>query len=257
MSKETQPRILMIDIETAPIQAYVWGIWDQNVGINQIIEPGYTLCWAAKWLGEPKVTFMSLPKHGKEAMVAKAHEMISEADAIIHYNGTKFDIPKLQQDFLLEGLAPASPHFNIDLLQTARSRFKFPSNKLDYVSQALGLSGKVQNRGMALWIECMAGDKQAWKEMKEYNIQDVLLLEELYAVLRPWIKNHPNLNLWNAKQTDHACPSCGSEDVQRRGYSYTKVARYQRYQCTSCGSWSKSKANDVSKEQRAATLTGV
>ena len=103
----------------------------------------------------------------------------------------------------------------------------------------------------------MDGDKQAWREMKEYNIQDVILLEELYMVLRPWIKNHPNLNLWSPKQTEHACPNCGSEDVQKRGYSYTKVAKYQRYQCTACGTWSKSNTNDVTKEQRAATLTGV
>ena len=31
-----RPRIGVIDIETAPIVGNVWGLYDQNVGINQI-----------------------------------------------------------------------------------------------------------------------------------------------------------------------------------------------------------------------------
>lgn len=244
-------KCLLLDIETAPNLCHTWGLWQQNVGLPQIIKGGYTMCWAAKWLGEKDIYFNSIHQSTPKAMLKQIHRMLNEADAVIHYNGTKFDIPTLNREFILHGLTPPAPYRQIDLLRTARSQFKFASNKLDYVANFLGLGTKTKHRGHQLWIDCMAKDPSAWEEMTEYNINDVILLEAVYAVLKPWIKNHPNQNLYS--EGEHVCPNCGGLHLQRRGTSYTISGKYQRYQCKGCGSWSRS----VKKISTSVTIRGA
>lgn len=234
-------RILLLDIETAPNLAHVWGLWNQNVGLPQLIESGYTLCWAAKWLGEKQVFFGSL-RDGKKKMVREIHKLINEADALVHYNGNKFDVPTLNKDFILCGLPPPSPSKQIDLLRVVKQKFRFPSNKLAYVSVALGIGSKVGHSGHDLWVRCMAGDPAAWATMEKYNKQDAKLLEKLFDKLKPWIKNLPNQGLYNADNSE-VCPKCGSENYQRRGFERTATCAYQRFQCCGCGGWFRSVRN--------------
>jgi len=244
------PKILLLDIETAPAKAYVWGSNKQYVSIKQLVEQPYTLCWAAKWLGAPKkgLMFSSIEQDGAENMIAAIHELLDEADAVIHYNGTNFDIPTLNKDFLLEGYAPPSPFKQIDLYREVKHNFRFPSYKLDYVVQALGLGKKVAHAGMDLWKACMEGDAKAWKTMEKYNREDVLLLEALYEYLLPWIRQHPNFALYS--ETDRAmCTHCGSFKIQYRGYYYTKTMKYRRYQCQDCGTWDRERKAEVSKDK--------
>lgn len=238
-------KTLLIDIETAPHVAHVWGLWQQNVGLPQIIDSGYVMCWSAKWLGQDEVMFSSIFHNGKKEMLLTIHDLLDQADAVIHYNGTKFDIPTLNKEFLLEGWFPPSPIKEIDLLKTARSKFKFPSNKLDYISQALKLGKKIKHIGHELWIKCMNNDKEAWDQMREYNIQDVVLLEKVYYALRPWIKGHANLGLYS--EDSEVCPHCGGKHYQRRGFQYTASCKYQRYQCTDCGTWFRGTTNEGPK----------
>jgi DNA polymerase elongation subunit (family B) len=233
MSKPSGVRILMLDIETAPHLAAIWGLYDQNVATNQIIKPGYTLCWAAKWYGEKEVMFSSI-LDGERKMVRDAHKLLTECDAVCHYNGTKFDIPTLNKEFLLLNLSPPAPYKQIDLLKTARSRFRLASNKLDYVAKQLGLGEKVAHKGFDLWLECMAKKADAWREMKRYNKHDVVLLEKVYERLLPWIKGHPNVSAYTGAR---CCPTCGSEKAQAHGYAILNSRTYQRIQCTDCRSW--------------------
>jgi hypothetical protein len=228
-------KILLLDIETAPNLAHVWGLWQQNVGLSQIMESGYTLCWAAKWLGEKEVHVGTI-RQGERKMVLDIHSLMSEADAIVHYNGERFDIPTLNKDFLLQGLPPPAPSKQIDLLRVVKRRFRFPSNKLAYVSDKLGIGGKVEHEGHSLWVKCMVGDPDAWRNMVAYNVQDVRLLERLYEKLVPWIKGHPNHGLHNPDNSE-VCPKCGSESYQRRGMEHTSSCSYQRFQCLSCHGW--------------------
>jgi rubredoxin len=223
----------MLDIETAPHLAAIWGLYDQNVATNQIIKPGYTLCWAAKWYGEKQVMFSSI-LDGPRAMVRGVHKLLSECDAVCHYNGTKFDIPTLNKEFLLLGLTPPAPYKQIDLLKTARRQFRLASNKLDYVASQLGLGSKVKHKGFDLWLECMAKKPEAWRTMRKYNKQDVALLESVYERLLPWIKGHPNVSAYVGAR---CCPSCGSEKSQARGWGIAQSKRYKRLQCTACGTW--------------------
>jgi len=163
--------------------------------------------------------------------------LIDEADALISWNGKGFDTKHANREFVEYGLTPPSPVKEIDLMLTARSQFRFLSNKLDYVAQLLGIGKKKSTGGHELWVACMNNDPKAWAIMKRYNVQDVNLLVEIYEKLLPWITNHPNVNLY---EPGNGCPSCGSEDLQKRGLARTGVSSYQRYVCNNCGKWCKS-----------------
>ena len=249
-------KILLLDIETAPHKVYTWGLWKQNVALNQIEEAGYTLCWAAKWVGQKEMMFSSIFKHGTKKMLEGVYALINEADAVVHYNGNRFDIPTLNQEFLKAGMSPPKSPINIDLLLTARRRFRLPSNKLSYVAEYLGLGEKVKHKGMGLWRDCMAGDESAWKTMERYNKQDVRLLEDVYTKLLPWIPNHPNHALFTDKDVI-VCPNCGSHHLQRRGFYHTKTLSYQRFQCQSCGAWSRERLTSLDLEKRRNVLVGT
>lgn len=237
-------KILLLDIETAPNLATVWGLFKQNIGINQLIESSYVLCWAAKWYGEDVVYFDSIHRSSHKAMVKRIHKMLDEADAVIHYNGKRFDIPTLNKEFLQFGLRPPAPYKQIDLLSTTRNQFRFPSNKLDYVAQRLGLGKKVQHEGHELWLKCMNKDPEAWVKMEEYNTNDVYLLEDLYEKLKPWIKGHANHSVYTG---ECVCPNCGSEKFQKRGFSYSLAGKYQRFLCSKCGTWFRDSKNVASR----------
>ena len=182
-------KILVIDIETRPNLAHVWGLWDQRVGLNQIVEVGTVICFAAKWHKSSKVEFASDYHDGHDAMVKRAWTLLDDADAVVHYNGKAFDMKHLQREFLLAGLPPPSPWVDIDLLLTVRQQFKFASNKLDHIASELGIGTKMAHEGFDLWRKCMADDKAAWGRMKRYNVQDVRLTETLYDRLMSWIKS--------------------------------------------------------------------
>lgn len=232
----------MIDVETSPNTAFVWGLFDQTIPITAIKESSSVLCWAAKWHGKKDVMFDSVNKSGHKKMLKGIHVLMDEADAICHYNGTRFDIPVLNKEFILAGMAPPAPSKDIDMLRTARSRFKFTSNKLDYVAQALGLGSKTKHTGYQLWIDCMNGDAKAWKLMEKYNKQDVVLLEAVHDKLRPWIKNYPNQNLYGKTSS---CPTCGSNKMQKRGTAVSVNVRYERLQCQACGKWAKGDKSEL------------
>lgn len=248
-------KLLFVDIETSPAVAYIWRLATEYINPDNIVKPGHTLCWAAKWYGDKNVMFDSIQKSTRRQMIRGIHELMDEADAVCHYNGSKFDLPVLHQEMLQLDMKPPSPVKQIDLLKTARGEFRFLSNKLDYVSQALGLDKKVAHKGMDLWTECMAGDEEAWKTMEKYNKQDVVLLEPLYEKLRPWMKSHPNMALYTNSDKP-VCPHCGGSKIQRRGYAHANTLIYPRFQCRTqgCGKWSRGRFNVLDKEQRANIL---
>ena len=225
---------LFLDIETAPNVAHVWGLWDQNVSINQLMESSYTMCWAAKWAGQEEILYDSVHYHSAKRMVKGLHKLIDQADMVVHYHGSAFDMPTANKEFLLHGLPPPSPVKQLDLLKVVKEKFRFPSNKLDYVAQRLGLGKKFEHEGHALWVKCMNNDPEAWKLMEAYNKHDVVLLEQLYYKLRPWIKGHLNTALFEGQLR---CPTCSSVHYSKRGIAYTSSYKYQRYQCLDCQSW--------------------
>jgi DNA polymerase elongation subunit (family B) len=236
-------KILLLDIETSPNIGHIWGLWNQNIGLNQLMESSHTICWAAKWLGEGEpIHFQSEHHSDFSTMIHEIHALVDEADVVIHYNGTRFDMPTLNKEFLSLGMAPPAPYRQIDLLPTAKKKFRFPSNKLQYVADFMGLGSKVKHEGHTLWVKCMAGDPVAWENMKEYNIEDVHLLERVYNGLLPWLHNAPSLSVYADVQENPMCPRCNGA-VSRSGFAHTALSKFQRYQCKECGGWSRGRKN--------------
>lgn len=232
-----KPRVLTLDIETSPNLAHVWSLWNNNVGLSQLMEAGEVISFAAKWYGEPKIHFYSNHHDGHQSMVEQAFALMDEADAIVHYNGRSFDMKWLHTEFLTGAHGRPAPHKDIDLLNVVKATFRFPSNKLDYVAQKTGLGSKTSHTGHQLWVDCVIkNDPKAWALMKKYNIHDVRLTEQLYDVLRPWIRTHPHLGVLN-DPTQMSCNHCGSLDLEEKGTRVAVVLSYPQYQCRGCGGW--------------------
>lgn len=238
-------KILYYDIETAPNLAYVWGQYEQNVIDHE--REWYMLCFGYKWDHEKRTKVCSLVDFAETYsedpendfhVVKKLWELLNEADIVIAHNGDKFDMRKANARFIKHGLGPVSPVKSVDTLKVARRYFMFNSNKLNDVGKHLGLGEKVETGGFQTWAGCMRGDMKAWKKMIKYARQDVDLLRDVYLTLRPWMTNHPNLNVYTE---EHGCPTCGSHSLQRRGLRHTTVASYQAWQCNDCKSYCRSR----------------
>jgi len=227
-------RILILDIETSPNLVWVWGLFNQFININQIVQPTFVMSWAARWHGQKTVHFR---KYTDSDFLTKIWDLLNEADAVVHYNGKKFDIPHLNREFLENTLIAPSNYFEIDLLTIVKGRFKFPSNKLAYVAERILGEGKIKTGGFGLWTACLNDEAWAWAKMKQYNIQDVVVTDKLYTKLKGWIKNHPNHGLYIEDQDNPICRNCGSDSVKENGNEYdtTGVFAYKRYRCNECG----------------------
>lgn len=260
-----QARILLLDIETAPILANVWSTWKVNVGLNMIKSDWYMLSFAAKWLGSDKMIYHDQSKapdiEDDSAMLAKLHVLLDQADIVIAHNGRKFDVRKINARFFAAGMLPPSPYKIIDTLEISRRNFAFTSHKLEYLADKFNTEyKKLTNHGaypgFELWKAVIRGDKKAWAEMRLYNEHDVLALEELYMKLRVWDDKHPNIDVHSTNELP-ACPVCGGTHLHKRGSYFTNTGEFQRYQCASgtCGAWSRTRYTMNAPAKRKALLT--
>ena len=246
MKEAKLPKILIFDIETAPMAAYVWRRYKENISLEQTISESYMLCWSAKWLYNEEVmgdclTDVETLLENDERIVKSLYNLIDEADILIAYNGKNFDIPYMNQRFLVYGLPPYTPSQIIDPYETAKNVFRFSSNKMDNIATQLGLQNKIKT-DFSLWKRCVEGDEEALKEMLKYNKQDVVVLEEIYCRVLPWIKNHPNISTY--LQDKDVCVKCGSEKIEKLNrYFYTPSGKYELYRCKQCGSIFRGKKN--------------
>lgn len=235
-------KILLIDIETAPNLAWVWGKYEQNV--IEFESDWYILSVAYKWLGDKKAHCFALPQFSSytkkpqddSMLLKKVVELLDEADVVIAHNGDSFDIKKINARLLIDKIKPPSPYKTIDTKKVAKKYFKFDSNSLDDLGRQLGVGRKTDSGGWETWKGCISGDTSSWARMVKYNKEDVYLLEDVYLTLRPWMTNHPNMKvvLWDSK----ACRNCGEDGkFIKRGFNINKNGRTQRVQCTRCGAF--------------------
>ena len=241
------PKILVFDIETAPFIAYAYSRFKQYFGDANVQQEGYVLCWAAKWLGEENVITDAIWNHhevvneGDDYEVCKSlHELFDQADIVIAHNGNSFDIPTMNTRFLYHRLAPNKPYKKIDTLSILKRNFNLPSNKLSSAAIYFGLPNKMDPGGFYTWRGCMNGDVESQTHMMDYNIQDVITLESLYLLLRPWHNTHPNVSLYYDDKTNR-CPCCGSQDIYTSldDVVTAAVTQYPMVICNSCGKVSK------------------
>lgn len=246
-------KILILDIETAPKVALVWRFFKENISPKQVKEHGHIMSFAAKWLGEDKIFYEENRKEDDKKIVAKLSALLDEADIVVAHNGAEFDLKQVRARAVVHRLSPPSPVKIIDTLKISREEFGFPSNSLEYLSMVLDLKHKKTSHrkfpGFELWLECLRKNEEAWQELKEYNIDDVLVLEELYQVLKPWATKHPNITVRNFDATSPLCPKCGGHHLISRGFATTLSGVYRRYQCKDCGGWSRSRYRENPKNE--------
>lgn len=258
-----QARILILDIETAPIMAHVWRTWKENVGLEQITHDWYILSFSAKWYGSQTVMYDDQSKatdiEDDSRLMLALHALLDEADIVVAHNGRAFDVRKINARFILNGLKPPSPYKIVDTLEIAKKNFAFTSNRLAYLTDKLCTIKKLEHGkfpGFMLWKECLKGNPEAWREMRTYNVQDVTSLEELYTKLRAWDSRHPNVDVASSSH-EHACPCCGSHKIIRKGFAYTNSGQYQKYLCTACGKWSRTRYTENPTAKRKGLLTNI
>jgi hypothetical protein len=258
------PKILLLDVETSPILAHVWGLWENDVALNQIERDWFILSFSAKWLGdaENKIIYKD-QRNAKDIeddsiLLKDIWTLMDHADVVVGQNSNKFDIKKLNARFILNGMQPPSSYKKIDTCVLAKKHFAFTSNKLEYLSENLCKKYKklVDKKftGFKLWSECLKGNIKAWREMERYNKLDVLSLEELYTKLIPW-DNSLNFNLYT-DDLDNVC-KCGNKEFKKNGYAYTASGKFQRFKCVSCGSETRDKKNLLTKEKKASLRVGT
>jgi len=250
-----EPKILIFDLETAPILGYVWGLFDQNIALNQIKSDWHLLSFSAKWLDKKGIIYKDQRNvkniEDDKGLLKELWKLLDEADIVITQNGKKFDKKKANARFILNGFPPPSSYEHIDTLVLAKKHFGFTSNKLEYMTSKLCKKYKKLTHkkfpGFELWKECIAGNIEAWKEMEKYNKHDVLSLEELYKIMRPWGIGI-DLNKYRG-ETLNKCV-CGSSDFSKNGYSFQKYGKFQRYSCKKCGAEAKDGVNLISDKKK-------
>lgn len=261
--KPKGPKVLVFDIETAPILANVWGLFDQNVGLNMIQSDWHVLAWAAKWLGDPASKIMYADQRraknveDDKKLLQGIWNLLDQADVVITQNGKAFDVKKLNARFVLNGMKPPSSFQHIDTRQIARKNFAFTSNKLEYMTDKLCTKYKKLKHskfsGFDLWKQCLNGNLKAWKEMERYNKYDVLSLEELYTKLQPW-DTSIKFNAYNDK-LNLIC-NCGNTTFHNKGFRYTNSGKYRRLICKECGAEYRGKMNLHTKEKKESLRLG-
>jgi hypothetical protein len=193
---------------------------------------------------------------GREVAVLSTSTKTFFAAGYPMHNCEKFDVPKLNSRFIINGLQPPLPYQTIDTLKHIRRQFGFTSNKLEYVQKLLNLKRKTDTGGMGLWIRCMQGEEAALTEMETYNVNDVRILEETYLHIRAWIKPHPNMGLFILDETQSRCPACGSADLKAEGKTYqTSVNAFELYRCGNCGSSGRKRVTTLHTKQRRHLIT--
>lgn len=251
------PRILFIDIETAPLFAALWSMFQDGVGLAQIQSDWFILSYCAKWMGEDQVYYRDLRGTVKTEddydLVAEIFELLNQADIVVAHNGRRFDVKKVNARLILNGFPKPSPFRVIDTLEIAKEQFSFTSNKLEYLTDKLCEVKKSKHgkfAGYELWKQVLLENPEAWDEMEEYNIKDVLSLEELYTVLSSWSGKLPNFDVYCDEILDMG-------EWEKNGFAYTQYGKFQVYRHKVTGVQKRSRVNLLSKEKRQSLLANV
>ena len=232
-------KVLIFDIETLPIVAYVWGVWQENIPAARIIKDWCVLSWSAKWLDDDKImsdvlTSKEAKERNDKRLVSSFWKLLEEADVVVTQNGKKFDIKKMNTRFWKHKLGRPSSYKVIDTLTAAKSAFGLTFNGQDFMAEFLDIQQKLHT-DFQLWAACDRGESVALKYMLDYNEHDVRMLEQIYLEMREWIPNHPNLDLY--AKIGNVCPVCLQNDFSEIGVYSTNTRQYREYRCKCDAIW--------------------
>ena len=170
------------------------------------------------------------------------------------HNCKRFDVKKINARLILNGLPKPSTFRQVDTMEIAKQQFGFTSARLEYMTDKLCTTHKKKKHkqfpGHELWSECLKGNPLAWEEMEEYNVEDVLSLEELYNILSSWDSKLPNFDVYVDELLD-------MKEWAKDGFHYTNFGKYQRYRNIKTGQQRRSRVNLLSKEKRQQLLANI
>lgn len=178
-------KVLFIDLETSPITMRGWKLFLESFGLSQMVEESRILSWGAKFADGDAVAYLDERAVTEKEMIETLILAIVDCDILIGHNIKKFDLKVLQYRAAVHGLTVPQHFRTVDTLSIVKKYFRMPSYKLEHCCNVFNKTYKKLSHkdfpGFDLWKECLAGNEEAWQSMKEYNIHDVLSLEELYV----------------------------------------------------------------------------
>ena len=235
-----KPRVLFYDIETLPNISAHFGSWNENLPYKQRIQESCLLSHSWCWGNDGEIhggilTPTEAINHDDERLVLELWSLLDNADIVIGHNISRYDNKKANAYFIKYGLPPVSPFKSIDTLSIAKRKFKFEFNSLAYLAKYLGVTDKIENDGMPLWIDCHLGKQEALNTMLRYNIGDVKTQREVYNILKSYDNNGVNMSLYDSTEC-LKCVSCGSHNVSMltNKLVYTPSNKYLAYRCSDC-----------------------
>lgn len=235
--KSTNPKRLFFDIETSPVFGWFWRTGKQYINHQQILTDKKIICISYKWEGEEKVhTLKWTKKQNDSGIVKKFIKILGEADEIVAHNGDRYDIKELRTRAIHEGVLMFPKYRTFDTLKKSRKYFNFHSNKLDYLGEVLKLGRKLDHEGVELWLKVCEGDEDALKRMIEYCERDVVLLEDVFNALNPYVDHNTNHAVQAGKSNAKwKCPNCVSENVSLCHTDTTAMGYIKRHmKCGDC-----------------------
>lgn len=237
-----KPRVLYFDIETAPLQSWIWQPGQQYVGHKQLVD-GYDhpriICLAYCWNDNKpaKSIDWDYERQSSSKIVEEFDEIVSTADHIIGKNSDRFDVKVINAVRMLHGL-PGKPIWAMssdDLEKQMRKYFRLPSQSLDYISKHMGLGGKVKME-LNDWIDICEKNENgisSFKKMIKYCKKDVEDTRQLWDMLSEHFNpKFNNASFYNKKVCKHA--DCGSDDILPNGSYMSQNTKYLQYKCNTC-----------------------
>lgn len=259
-SSRKAPRILVFDVEVFPSIAATFGRFNQTIGHNNVIREGGAIVSAAcKYYGDTEVTSVVMTpeeaiKDDDTRIVCELYEAFEQAEVVVAHNAS-FDLGVFKARLALHRMPMHKTVKVIDTYKISKG-MRFNSRKLDSLADYFNAGRKVTHEGINLWIRCMNGDAEALNDMRVYNEQDIVLLEEVYNCIKAYDNNPVNLGQYFNDNEQH-CPACGSTDIASTGkLVYTQVSSFDEVICKSCGHRSRKRTQRNSKDKRSNLLLG-
>lgn len=232
----TKIKRLFFDIEVSPNVIFSWNVGRKiNVGYENILKERAIICICWKWEGSSVIHSLKWDNGKDKKLIQDFVNVLLEADEVVGHNGDNFDLKWVRTRCLLHNVKSLPEFKSIDTLKIARKRFRFNSNRLDYIAKFLGLGAKIST-GFDLWKNiCLNNSKKAMNEMVRYCKADVILLEKVYNKLSGF--DRPATNVAVMVGNDRwDCPHCGNMNTnfKRRTVSPAGLIKCTMYCYSGC-----------------------
>jgi len=231
-------KILVLDLETSPMLAYVWGLGEQHVRHGQLKRGSNIvdiISVAYSWMDEEEIHVMGwgYEEQDSRPMMEKLDELINEADIVIGKNNERFDNKQINfhrwyhnRDGMPDWLTKSD-----DLEKHLRRHLRLPSQSLDYISDLLGLGGK-EKMEFSDWVNIVEKHPteglKAYEKMLHYNKKDVADTKAIWKYsMKHFIPKH-NMGVSLEGQV---CRACGSTNLAWDGSTYSGGVMYKKFKC--------------------------